>query len=187
MLCAGEDSICSRFGGDEFTVMSLNTDDEFIAANKMSGILVMEFDSDGYYKMYIDPDSAASAKQSVRERYREYMLDTAANNMVQNGVTDESPEDYLRQHGYDLDSEVNKYVSGLDIDGIVADHDFEGRYDAPDGKLMFSSGRQYAVSSKTYFTYTLKSGSRFDITGGTGGSEKRFLDAFYYPLEFTKQ
>ena len=95
--------------------------------------------------------------------------------------------DYLRQHGYDLDSEVNKYVTGLDIDGIVADHDFEGRYDAPDGKLMFSSGRQYAVSSKTYFTYTLKSGSRFDITGGTGGSEKRFLDAFYYPLEFTKQ
>ena len=32
MLCAGEDSICSRFGGDEFTVMSLNTDDEFIAS-----------------------------------------------------------------------------------------------------------------------------------------------------------
>ncbi|MBR1392483.1 MAG: GGDEF domain-containing protein [Ruminococcus sp.] len=38
---AGPESICSRFGGDEFTVMSLDTDDEFIGqfADKLTSTL----------------------------------------------------------------------------------------------------------------------------------------------------
>ncbi len=169
--------------------------------------LCFEFKSDGTYTENVEEDSLERVKPIVRESviayYTAIMEQALAEGLRRGGVTadlstHEALEAVLNTYtgmgiqeviestlGMSLEDLTDSMLTEEQWDEILDGFRGEGKYEAKDGKLHLSAGKEYEVDPEVYDTYTLIK-DVLTLTGVVGQEDNElgeYID-MVYPMQF---
>lgn len=157
---------------------------EYVKAENFSFVVRMDFYQDGTYKMYADEASVEAAFEDIMgdvkkglEKYFQDMMATQGLSM--------SVDELLALSGTTMDKLLEESFDKDMVEDMVDEMEQEGNYEASEGKLYLSDGKDHLVDKNVYQTYEITSDTLTlkEQFGMEDDEEAKVL----YPMVFKKK
>lgn len=187
--CASEaDKLVGNWAAEIDMSDSVNEDlaEEIGEADIFSAYVItmnLSFNEDGTYKMEVDEEKMEETLEILYEEVKAYMI-KYLEMLISDQKLNMTVDEVLKQSGTNMDTLIAEF--GLEdmykemAEEVLA----EGIYDAKDGKLFMSEGKDSAIDEGEYELYTLD-GDMLTITGCYPETEVED-DVMDYPIVFNK-
>lgn len=142
--------------------------------------IVMTFREDGTYSMTVDKEklnaSIEQLKQVLSAGLTRYMQD-----LIDASGTEITVEELMNTLGISVDTLLADAINDEVINALIAECTFEGNFNAKDGKLFTSAGKEFGIDENFYETYEVTEDT-LTLLSIVSGEESSRLDETLYPI-----
>lgn len=156
---------------------------EFVQIKDFSLIMIMEFDEDDTYAMYVDEDALDETFVALQEDVAEGMAAYLENMALEEMGVEMTADEIMEMAGMSMDDLIDSVFTEDMLEDIASGMEQEGKFKAKDGKLYTSAGLEYDVDPEVYETYELD-GDSLTLLEYYGDDAGDLADI--YPIEFEK-
>lgn len=163
---------------------------EYFDFSDFSVTMVITFNDDGTYAMTLDEASTQAAFDGLMEDVEAGMVKMLEAQIAENGL-DMTVDELLEASGMNLDDLMAEMKTSFADEDIISDmvdeSTTEGNFEAKDGKLYLSDGKDFAVDEAIYDTYVLD-GDTLTLQEHVGddAAVSEALEDTMYPITFEK-
>lgn len=140
----------------------------------------MTFREDGTYSMTVDKEklnaSIEQLKQVLSAGLTRYMQD-----LIDASGTEITVEELMNTLGISVDTLLADAINDEVINALIAECTFEGNFNAKDGKLFTSAGKEFGIDENFYETYEVTEDT-LTLLSIVSGEESSRLDETLYPI-----
>lgn len=146
--------------------------------------IVMTFRKDGTYSMTVDKEklnaSIEQLKQTLSAGLTHYMQD-----LIDASGMETTVEELMNTLGISVDTLLADAINDEVINALIAECTFEGNFDAKDGKLYTSAGKEFSIDKSIYETYEVTENT-LTLLSIVSGEETSRLDETLYPITLNR-
>lgn len=146
--------------------------------------IVMTFRKDGTYSMTVDREklnaSIEQLKQTLSAGLTHYMQD-----LIDASGMETTVEELMNTLGISVDTLLADAINDEVINALIAECTFEGNFDAKDGKLYTSAGKEFSIDKSIYETYEVTENT-LTLLSIVSGEETSRLDETLYPITLNR-
>ena len=146
--------------------------------------IVMTFRKDGTYSMTVDREklnaSIEQLKQTLSTGLTHYMQD-----LIDASGMETTVEELMNTLGISVDTLLADAINDEVINALIAECTFEGNFDAKDGKLYTSAGKEFSIDKSIYETYEVTENT-LTLLSIVSGEETSRLDETLYPITLNR-
>ena len=146
--------------------------------------IVMTFREDGTYSMTVDKEklnaSIEQLKQTLSAGLTHYMQD-----LIDASGMETTVEELMNTLGISVDTLLADAINDEVINALIAECTFEGNFDAKDGKLHTSAGKEFSIDKSIYETYEVTENT-LTLLSIVSGEETSRLDETLYPITLNR-
>ena len=143
----------------------------------------LSFNEDGTYKMEVDEDKMEETLETFNEELKVFIV-KYFEALISDQKLNMTVDEVLKQSGTNIDTLIAEFGLEDMFKELAEEILAEGTYDANDGKLFTSDGKDSAIDEGEYELYTLE-GDVLTITGCYPETEVED-DIMDYPIVFNK-
>jgi hypothetical protein len=144
----------------------------------------MTFRKDGTYSMTVDREklnaSIEQLKQTLSAGLTHYMQD-----LIDASGMETTVEELMNTLGISVDTLLADAINDEVINALIAECTFEGNFDAKDGKLYTSAGKEFSIDKSIYETYEVTENT-LTLLSIVSGEETSRLDETLYPITLNR-
>lgn len=147
-------------------------------------ILMMDFNEDGTFKMYVDEEALTDTFNTYIESLASFGADMMYEELEGSGYTREEIDAMAeQQYGMGIEEYVlSELQSSVNIEEVASDFETTGVYEAKGNKLYMD---EVAVSSNVYDLFTVE-GDVLTIDAAGEVDSEEIIEGFDYPYVFNK-
>jgi hypothetical protein len=146
--------------------------------------IVMTFRKDGTYSMTVDREKLTASieqlKQTLGAGLTHYMQD-----LIDASGMETTVEELMNTLGISVDTLLADAINDEVINALIAECTFEGNFDAKDGKLYTSAGKEFSIDQSIYETYEVTENT-LTLLSIVSGEETSRLDETLYPITLNR-
>lgn len=156
--------------------------EDYLSLDTFPMVLQYTFNSDGTYSAGVDEGELDKAMEGMKTEMKDGLTKYAEDMIAEQGL-DLSVDELFQFMGTSLDDLLEQSFAEMDMSELVDEMASEGNFEAKEGKLFLSAGKEYKVDPEIYDTYTLE-GDTLTLTESFGGDDSM---NDLYPITMTRK